>query len=161
VIGGPPRKPTKLKLLSGNPGKRPLPQNEPEPQAGQVTRPEFLLPEAKREWNRIVPELQRLGLLTIVDRAALAQYCEWWGRWCQAEAILKVNGITYETGRGEIKPRPEVQIAFKASNLCRAYMAEFGLTPAARTRVEVPDGKRRGDDIDDFDGYLRGDGTEG
>lgn len=69
---GPPRKPTALKILQGNPGHQKLPRNEPKPTADFPTRPGWLEPEAKREWMRVCGELHRLGLLTVVDRAALA-----------------------------------------------------------------------------------------
>lgn len=40
--------------------------------------PDILNGVALNEWNRVVPELERLGLLTIFDRAILAQYCILW-----------------------------------------------------------------------------------
>ena len=43
---GPPPKPTKLKLLAGNPGKRPLNENEPEPEAVAPSVPAHLDDEA-------------------------------------------------------------------------------------------------------------------
>ncbi len=69
-------KPTALKLLEGNPGKRPLPMNEPKPAPTAPKCPSWLHKDAKKEWKRISTELERLGLLTQVDMAALAGYCE-------------------------------------------------------------------------------------
>lgn len=42
------------------------------------TPPDILNGVALNEWNRVTPELERLGLLTIFDRTILAQYCILW-----------------------------------------------------------------------------------
>jgi P27 family predicted phage terminase small subunit len=121
------------------------------------TRPEWLLVEAKREWSRIVPELQSLGLLTVVDRAALASYCQWWARWVEAEKALVVWGLTFMTPNGYIQQRPEVAIAEKASDKCRAFLIEFGLTPASRSRVKLPS---EAPSADPFEQYLKSERAE-
>ncbi len=72
---GPAPKPTRMKVLAGNPGKRPLNRREPQPKPGLPRCPAQLSEEAKREWKRISKELDRLGLLTVLDRAALSAYC--------------------------------------------------------------------------------------
>jgi P27 family predicted phage terminase small subunit len=102
------------------------------------------LPEAKREWSRIVPQLERLGLLTLVDRAALAAYCQSWARLRQAEEILNERGFTMTTDKGNEIQRPEVSIARNMQQQIRAWAAEFGLTPSSRGRIELP-----GSDEDD------------
>src|SRR3989304_6916661 len=111
---GPSPKPTHLKLIEGNPGKQKLNRNEPKPRPVAPTRPEWLLPEAKREWTRIVPELERLGLLTIIDRAALAGYCQVYAQAVAAEKALAEAGMTFTTPNGDIQQRPEVSIAMKS-----------------------------------------------
>ena len=111
---GPARKPTQLKIIQGNPGHQKLNKAEPHPAPVAPSRPEWLSPEAKREWSRIVPELERLGLLTIVDRGALTGYCQAWGRAVEAEAILKAEGLTFTTPNGYVQQRPEVSIAQKS-----------------------------------------------
>lgn len=143
---GPVPQPTALRIIKGNPSKRPLNRNEPKPRPIAPSRPEWLLPEAKREWSRIMPELERLGLLTIIDRAALAGYCQEWARYVEAERALIQEGTTFTTPSGYIQQRPEVAIAKKSLQLVRAFCAEFGLTPSSRSRMsvrEVPD-----DDMD-------------
>ena len=84
--------PTNIKLLRGNPGKRPLNEREPEPKAKLPRAPEHLNDEAKREWRRMAHTLYDLGLLTEIDRAALAAYCVAWGRWVEAEKNLQKYG---------------------------------------------------------------------
>lgn len=138
---GRPPKPTALKILQGNPGKRPLPKDEPRPEAKTPSCPRFLSGGAKAEWRRIVPELEALGLLTKVDRAALAAYCQAYARWKEAEAFLTENGTTYVSRDkdGKVKfvaPFPQVSIAQKQSQLMHRFLVEFGLTPSSRTRVK-------------------------
>ncbi len=68
-------KPTKLKVLTGNPGKRPLNHNEPRPEPAVPDCPPELSGAAQCEWNRLVGELSKLNLRTHLDRTALAAYC--------------------------------------------------------------------------------------
>ena len=137
AVGRPP-KPTALKLLQGNPGKRPLNKREPRPEAGAPTRPEWLLPEAKREWNRIVPELVRMGLLAKIDRASLAAYCQCWARYVEAQKDIETHGATFETATGYLAPRPSVGIANQMLQRISALSAKFGFTPSDRGRIVAP-----------------------
>jgi P27 family predicted phage terminase small subunit len=148
---GPAPKPTKLKALAGNPGKRKLNDAEPKPRAGAPACPAWLDAEAKAEWKRILPELQALKLLTKVDRAALAGYCQSYSRWRTAEQAIAKYGLTFETERGPRK-RPEVSISEKASALMKGFLQEFGLSPASRSRVHVPTDKP----TDPLDAFLNG-----
>jgi phage terminase small subunit len=68
-------KPTHLKVLMGNPGKRPLNANEPRPEVAIPDCPVELGEVARREWDRMAPQLASLRILTHLDRAALAAYC--------------------------------------------------------------------------------------
>jgi P27 family predicted phage terminase small subunit len=110
------------------------------------------LPEAKREWSRVVAELDQLGLLTIIDRATLAGYCQAYGRAVEAEKVLAESeeGMSYTTDSGQRKPLPEVAIAERAWQLVRAYAAEFGFTPASRTRIATPQREREPDGLEEF-----------
>ena len=149
MAGGRPPKPTQLRVLQGNPGKRPLPKSEPQPRVVPMPCPRWLLPEAKREWRRVAPELRRLGLATIVDRTALSAYCQAYARWRQAEEILNREGFVFETGTGYLAPRPEVAIAQKSMTLMKGFASEFGFTPASRTRISLPE-QKQGDPFAEF-----------
>jgi P27 family predicted phage terminase small subunit len=148
---GPAPKPTQQKKLEGNPGRRKLPKNEPQPKDGAPPCPAFLDGPARSEWKRIVPELLRLKLLTIVDRAALAAYCQNWSRWAKAEGVIGKLGMTFTSDGGMVRKRPEVGIAAEAMKLMRSFLIEFGLTPAARTRVvsNADDEPEEKDDLDE------------
>jgi P27 family predicted phage terminase small subunit len=90
------------------------------------------------EWNRIVPELERLQLLSKIDRTALAQYCYWFSVWITATKRIKRQG-SYREGsvKGTLVISPWVKVAERASVLMHKFMVEFGLTPSARTRISV------------------------
>jgi P27 family predicted phage terminase small subunit len=152
--------PTELKLLRGNPGKRRLNREEPKPDPKAPGMPVWLSNEARAEWRRVVPELERLGLAAKVDRAALAAYCETWATFVAAEQTIHKHGIitmrvteiTAEDADGNpieihVTPtkNPAVIIARDAAAQVRAFCSEFGLTPSARTRLQTPEAED-GDD---------------
>lgn len=143
MVGRKP-KPPELKLVEGNPGHRAIPDNTPKPPPKRPSRPSWILPEAKREWNRIVPQLERLGLLTSVDRAALAGYCQAWARYRQAEEMLDAEGFASTNANGNVLQHPAVSISRNMLQQVRAFAAEFGLTPSSRGRIQIP-----GQDEDD------------
>jgi P27 family predicted phage terminase small subunit len=130
-------KPTALKVAAGNPGKRPLNLKEPKPQSGEPRMPTGLSAGARKEWRSVVPELVKLGVLASVDGQALAAYCEASAMWAQCRKDIKANGLIYRVGTGIIKKNPSVDIAFVAMKTMKAFMCEFGLTPASRTRIAV------------------------
>src|SRR5688500_13426098 len=83
--------PTHLKLVRGNPGKRPLNASEPAPLLTLPTPPAELSADARVEWERVAVELHRIGVLSGIDRGPLAAYCQAYGRWITAErAITKM-----------------------------------------------------------------------
>jgi len=128
-------KPTALKLRDGNPGGRPLNRHEPKPLISAPTCPAHLLPSAKAEWKRLARQLEGLGILSQLDRAALAGYCQAYGRWVEAERKLKETPILLRTPAGYVQPSPWLAIANKQMELMHRFMGELGLSPASRSRV--------------------------
>lgn len=147
--GGRPPKPTVLKVLQGNPGKRPLNTNEPKPQPIAPKPPSWLPREAKREWKRLAPELEKLGLLTIVDGTAFANYCLAYARLREAEETIKREGMVITTEKGYKMPHPAVKIAEKAQQIIKAFCSEFGLTPSSRSRMSLPT-RNEDDEYEEF-----------
>ena len=129
--------PTKVRMLRGNPSKRPLPQNEPTPEPGCPSCPNHLSDEAKREWARISEELLRAGLLTQVDRAALAGYCQSWGLWVEACLALSQSGTVIKTESGFPMQNPYLSVANKALANIGKFLVEFGMSPSSRTRISA------------------------
>jgi P27 family predicted phage terminase small subunit len=130
-------KPTALKVLEGNPGKRPLNTKEPQPEKKAPRCPSWLEPEAKNEWRRMAKALEAMGVLTQVDRAAFAAYCQAYARWKEAEEFLSKHGTIFKTPSGYIQQVPQVSIAQTYMKIMKDFCSEFGLTPASRTRIQV------------------------
>jgi|WetSurMetagenome_2_1015567.scaffolds.fasta_scaffold368415_2 P27 family predicted phage terminase small subunit len=131
--------PVLLKIRRGNPGKRRLPA-EPEFGAGLGPAPEFLGAIAAAEWKRLAGELENAVDVRGVDRNALAGYCAVYQRWREAEAWIRENGTTavLRSDKGAVTKlmlAPEVSVAFQALRELRALMAEFGFSPASRSKV--------------------------
>ena len=99
-------KPTKLKILAGNPGQRPLNHNEPKPDATMPKCPAWLSAEAKAVWRQVGKELHRIGVLTIVDANVLAAYCVAFATFKVASEQLDRDGLTYVSERGLVKTHP-------------------------------------------------------
>jgi len=135
-------KPTKIKELEGNPGKRRLNTDEPHPPVPDATpyAPRFLNADAKAEWGRMAAILLGLGLYTEVDHAALAMYCQAWGRWVVAERKLSKEGEIIESENGGKYQNPWRHESNKAQEQMRRMLSEFGLTPSSRARLSVPGG---------------------
>jgi P27 family predicted phage terminase small subunit len=145
---GPRPRPTHLKLLMGNPGKRPI-NPEPEPAFAAVIPdpPEFLKGYAADEWRRIAEELYRLKLLTVVDIYPLAAYCEAYGMWRTSVETYETmaandpatHGLIVRAKNGTILQNPIVLSARQAAKDMVRYASEFGFTPAARSRIAAGD----------------------
>jgi P27 family predicted phage terminase small subunit len=130
-------KPTRLKVIEGNPGHRPINGREPRPPQSQPSCPAHLSPTAKAEWKRLAQTLNKIGILTQVDRAALAAYCQSYGRWVEAERKLAETPVLLKTPAGYVQPSPWLAIASKQLELMAKFMAELGLTPSARSRLAI------------------------
>jgi len=129
-------KPTAVKELTGNPGHRPLPKDEPKPKVGLPAAPAHLSGTAKRVWKVLGDELVRIGVAAQTDVMAFEVLCEAYATYVKAKGELKkLKGTTYVTSSGSIKKRPQLAIMAESARTIRQYGIEFGLSPAARTRV--------------------------
>ncbi len=129
--------PTAIKQLEGNPGKRPLNKNEPKFEKAAPKCPAWLDSEAKKEWKRMSKSLEAIGILTKVDTASFAGYCQAYARWKEAEEFLTKHGTIFKTPSGYIQQVPQVSIAQTYLKIMKDFCSEFGLTPASRTRLHV------------------------
>lgn len=134
---GPPPKPTALRILEGNPANRPLPKNEPqlERAARALKPPKHLSKVAKAEWKRLYAPLHAQGLVTVGDLSAFEMYCCAYARWVEAEEQLAATSRLLKTPNGHVQANPWIAIARQQAELCKSFMIEFGMTPAARARM--------------------------
>ena len=132
-------KPTVLKLIDGNPGKRPINEKEPKPEPLANTVPQELSSvDAVEEWNRtIVPAIAR-GQITSADRVFAIAHCELWATWrSQLADALKHAHVVAAGKHGHPIPNPARGMANKTFMLLAKVDAELGLTPTSRSRVQV------------------------
>jgi phage terminase small subunit len=158
---GPKPEPAEIKLIKGNPGKRPI---EPSPQPTPVAPkpPSWLLPEAKKRWKELAPELEQLGLLTKADGLTFSMMLTHYAlavdalrqlkSWKKEIGNLGYNDLPLTIKRSIDKlplvikgskdtylANPLLRILRDHSALFKAYMAEFGLSPSSRVGFSVPD----------------------
>lgn len=138
---GRPSKPTALKVVQGNAGKRALNKNEPKPKAKRPKVPSHLSPKAKTAFRNVCDLLEDMGVLTIADGMALEMMCDAYSEWRDLRKIIDKHGSTYVTtgtsGDEVVKARPEVAMASDAWKRVKAMMAEYGMTAASRTKVQT------------------------
>lgn len=143
---GRPAKPTVLKKLQGT--DRPdRTRNEPKPRAKRPNCPSELQGVARKEWNRISKLLAEVGLLTQVDRTALAGYCVAYSQWVAANEALalpadKGGGMVVYSPNGYPSISPNWTASQQASKQMLSYLREFGMTPASRSRLSVDNSEK-------------------
>ena len=115
-------------------------KDAPQPPDALPRCPDHLSHAAKKEWRRLATPLWRMGVLTVADRAALAAYCQAWGRWVEAEEKIAGTPPLIKSPSGHVQQSPWISIANKQLELMARYMRELGLTPAARMKLAVPGG---------------------
>jgi P27 family predicted phage terminase small subunit len=131
-------KPTRMKALTGNPGKRPLNTHEPRPIPVVPDCPPELGPAAQREWTRLVGELSSLNMITKLDRAALATYCGAYALWAEATEAIQKFGAMVKSPSGYPMQSPYISIANRQAEIMMRIASEFGFTPASRSRISIP-----------------------
>ena len=134
--------PTKLKIIKGTDRVDRINKNEPQPDVEIPQPPDFMSDYAREEWDRITHVLYDLGIISRIDRSALVGYCEAWGTYRDAKEKLKHSSIIIKTIQGNVQQSPLLSIANRASELMLKFAAEFGMTPAARAKVQAVDKKK-------------------
>ena len=119
---------------------------EPKPKAGRPKCPAWLDAYGKAAWKQLVPQLDEMGVLAKIDAQALTLLCQTWAKWRRAEEMIQKHGEVYpiKTDAGEVKylqQSPYVAIARAAGEQLARMYREFGMTPSARSRIEVPESK--------------------
>lgn len=137
---GPAPLPTNLHLIKGNPSKLPAARlnDALRPKVEIPDRPDYLLDDAKAEWDRITPELKKLHIISQIDMVAVAMYCQTYAQWAVAQRKIKEHG---EDSMVELTPNGFKQItawtslSLKLHEKMQSMLAEFGMTPSTRTRI--------------------------
>lgn len=117
---------------------------------GTPDQPRFLGEAGQREWNRVTSELERLGILGLIDRAALATYCEAWNEFEVLSDRLQNEPWTCTTPQGTVYQNPLLGIKNKAADRVLKAAAQFGMTPAAREKIAAKGGQGEEDKLRQF-----------
>jgi len=123
--------------------------------------PRHLMPEARKEWKRVAVQLEVLGLVSHIDRTALALYCQEYAWWVWHEEGLQRDvkiaaekaaafladpanqdkpwiggdGFQLPTPNGGWTYNPHWVARNKHALMVDRFLANFGMSPSARGRV--------------------------
>jgi len=134
-------------------GRRPIPSHlsvvdkahahrhfdQPEPSKDWPVAPEYLTEAAKAYFDEFVEVIAELYppsdshsemIAIYAQNKELAIYCD---NYLRSPGV----GLTYRGSKGDIKPRPEVKMLDDARRMCKAILAEFGLSPSSQRSVKV------------------------
>jgi P27 family predicted phage terminase small subunit len=143
--------PTALKVLRGNPGKRPLSSDEPQPPAAPLISPAWLSDHAREHWEQTAPILAAHGLLTVLDVPAWSLACAAWSQVQAMSRLVEQDGATMPTAREGAKSHPAARLMQIWADLYLKLAREFGMTPTARVHLHVAR-----PDPDELDRFLQG-----
>lgn len=151
---GPPRKPTALRILEGNPGKLRINRREPQPApSADLAPPSHLDRYGREEWRRVVGQAIVMGY-AITDVGGLEMACDSYAEWRRARmkcrdrtarrtngagktVRIRISGLVQESGANGLVPSAWFNVAARAKTIYLRFMSEFGLSPASRTRIEL------------------------
>lgn len=163
---GPKPLPSNVHLLRGNPSKKPMASllDDFQPEVELPGFPSWTWPEAKKEWKRIGAELDRYGLVSKLDRAALVLYCQAWAKMVWAEQMLSRamkaaeakrlvaeekgeeytggDGIMVRTANGNFTYSHHWVVGNKAAQQVKEFIALFGLSPSHRSGVSISNNRQ-------------------
>jgi P27 family predicted phage terminase small subunit len=163
---GPAPLPTAIKKLRGTLRKDRTNQAEPATlPMSSLAAPTWLDDDGRKAFRRLARQSSALRVLSESDLPLLALLADQWAIYLGARKFLKDQGSDVYTLRSpdgdvrSIQPFPQVAIRNKAALAIARLSAEFGLSPASRSRVNAsakPEGP-----ADELEGYLVGGGKRG
>lgn len=135
--GGRPRLPDETKKLKGTLRKDRTAKQKPV-FTGKADCPPWLGERAALEWERVAPQLERLGMLTVADLAMFAAYCQAFGDYVDLTVeIGNLEATTFKTPKGHMQSIPQVTQRREAYRQMKECAREFGFTPASRSGIDL------------------------
>jgi P27 family predicted phage terminase small subunit len=136
-----PAKPTQMKIVQGNPGHRPLPQNEPMPEALDAGTPapdKFATnSQATIAWEGVLPLLVNMRVMTEADIPMLILYCEAYSDEVNAIEQMGVEGAVQTASTGHAQVSAWYTVRKDARIVQMKILSLFGMTPSDRTKVQT------------------------
>lgn len=147
--------PTDLKVITGNPGKRPLNKKEPKAKEGYPAIPKHFNKQTKEVFLWVCDMVNDMGLLTITDGIAIGQLAKCYIEILECDKIIEKYGQIQEvlSTQGELvlKSNPAVAQRADADRRLKGWMIEYGLTKASSSKVSV-NGKEEKNELDKYFG---------
>ncbi len=148
---GRPSKPAALHLLQGNRSKKNFNElieeiKSPAIPVAAPPMPDVLSDDAVAEWERLIPDLTALGLISTLDQMALATYCQAYADWLRYQRLIAQRNAksaddlggdvqTFKTGAQQMHVLR--QLANDAEKRANAAGAQFGFSPMARRNLKT------------------------
>ena len=135
-------------------------KRQPKSATGRPMCPQWIDARAKSAWKVLVPQLEAMQVLTKVDRNALTRYCQVFATWRHHQEFINKHGTVYPVKDAEGKPAgfkefPQVAIAMKLADQLLRLEQQFGLTPAARARLQTATEETKSDDEQRKERYFK------
>jgi P27 family predicted phage terminase small subunit len=138
------KKSTSLKVLSGNPGKRPIDLDEVKPAPADDPCPKWLDRYDKEVWKEIYPKLEKNGQLAETDILDFTNMCISAGLIRKAYMDMKkAKKLTETTPSGYRQQIPEIGIINTAIKNVTTLCAKFGMSPSDRSGLINPKAKEK------------------
>jgi len=144
------RKPTPshLKVVRGTDRADRGARNEPMPERARPSAPAGISERGREAWGYVVGVLDRMGVLTEADAMAVELMCEARADWLSArDMIVEAGGEAYTTEAGLIRAHPAVAMRNDAARRLQSLLAEFGMTPSSRSKVNAVDDDGKADPL--------------
>ncbi|OUM34760.1 terminase [Pseudomonas putida] len=148
---GRPGMPASLHILQGNRSKKNFDELIEEIKSPAVPvvappMPDVLSDDAVAEWERLIPDLTALGLISTLDQMALATYCQAYADWLRYQRLIAQRNAqstddlggdiqTFKTGAQQMHVLR--QLANDAEKRANAAGAQFGFSPMARRNLKT------------------------
>jgi len=161
-MAGRPPKPTALKVLTGadQVHRERINQSEPVPPGGDPVRPTWLLPKARKHWDRFLFSIKSMNVGTPVDAESLGALCNALQEYIDTTKEIAKHGLVVEEKRLDkdgnlvstsFKANPAVQARADSWRRMNIMMQQFGLTPSSRAKLKV----EKAEEEDEFEKLMK------
>lgn len=127
--------PSAMKLLLGNPGRRPISEHEVTPDSSAPVCPDWLGEVGRAYWQAVMDAMPS-GFIRSVDGQLLSQYCHAWEEFHLSRKALETEGRSVTSDNGVTRVNPTLTVMNNAADRIRRLAACFGFSPADRVGLD-------------------------
>lgn len=117
----------------------PKPKDRATPKPGTPAPPPNLDADSRAHFRRLTGLMVESGLISELDYDSLCIYMSLWKRWQKAEAEVRKTGLVIKAPNGWFQKSPWYEIATQCQRDMRPFLSMFGLSPAARSKLSIPE----------------------